>query len=714
MTGGAMTGDSKDSGFIGPEPGQPAGGQLMDWAFDQSGVRLLIFDREARCLRVNNIACRSLGLESEAAALGRRLSELSPDPKLASFEAAVRRAIQTGERAQWQGYGRAPGEDRERAWLVTISPVREGSGPVCGALTVTSDVTEHQADRDRLSLVMDASRRIGATLDVGRTAEELVELVVPRLADLAMIDVQDSVLRGDEPAPGPLSGPVPLRRMAFQSILPGAPEVVGRVGQVRVYPPGSPAVQALATGEPVLANPDLHEAGSWAVRDHGPGRSDGQVGFHSVMAVPLRARGTTFGVASFVRHEHPDSFAAADLALAGEIVARAAVCIDNARRYTREHATAAALQRSLLQRQEPDQGAVQVATRYLPGQAGAAVGGDWLDVIALSGSRVGLVAGDVAGHGIHAAATMGRLRTAVRTLADLDLEPEELLTRLDDVVSRIAEEHSETSDLNATCVFAVYDPITRCATMARAGHPPPAIMTPGCEPEFAELPAGPPLGVGGFPFEERQIELPENSILVLFTDGLVESREREIDDGLAAMGKVLATVDGQPADPSYLQAVCDGLVSELVPGRAGDDDAALLVARTAALPPDRVTSWDLPADPAIVAQARARAARQLAAWGLEELMFTTELLVSELVTNAIRHGEAPIQLRMILDTTLSCEVSDASVTAPRHRRADRYDEGGRGLMLVARLAGRWGTRYTAAGKTIWAQQPVPPGLGRVA
>jgi anti-sigma regulatory factor (Ser/Thr protein kinase) len=306
---------------------------------------------------------------------------------------------------------------------------------------------------------------------------------------------------------------------------------------------------------------------------------------------------------------------------------------------------------------------------------------------------------------------MGRLRTAVRTLADLDMEPEELLTRLDDVVSRMADEHPDAPDLSATCLFAVYDPITRCATMARAGHPAPAVMAPGCEPDFIELPASPPLGVGGFPFEERQIELPENSILILFTDGLVESREREMDTGLAIMRKVLSGMDGQLTEPSSLQGACDSLIGTLVPGPARDDDAALLIARTAALPPDRVVSWDLPAEPAIVAEARARAARQLAAWGLEELTFTTELLVSELVTNAIRHAEGPIQLRMILDTTVSCEVSDASVTAPRHRRADRYDEGGRGLMLVARLAGRWGTRYTPAGKTIWTQQPVPASAG---
>ncbi|HEY2284412.1 MAG TPA: SpoIIE family protein phosphatase, partial [Streptosporangiaceae bacterium] len=207
-------------------------------------------------------------------------------------------------------------------------------------------------------------------------------------------------------------------------------------------------------------------------------------------------------------------------------------------------------------------------------------------------------------------------------------------------------------------------------------------------------------------------ELPEGSLLVLYTDGLVESRERDMDTGMAAIRKMLGELHSQPGAQPPLETVCDSLVETLLPQPAADD-AALLVARTRALAPDHVATWDLPADPQIVAQARASAVRQVTAWGLEDLAFTTELLVSELVTNAIRHARPPIQLRLILDTMLSCEVSDASVTAPHHRRADRYDEGGRGLMLVARLAARWGTRHTRTGKAIWAQQPLPHRTGRL-
>jgi serine phosphatase RsbU (regulator of sigma subunit)/anti-sigma regulatory factor (Ser/Thr protein kinase) len=486
---------------------------------------------------------------------------------------------------------------------------------------------------------------------------------------------------------------------------------------VSAIPGHSPAVGRLTSGVIVKCG-DLQRAiGRWSEHDQDRAAHTAGYGFHSLMLVPLRARGATLGIAVFVRHRRPEPFEQDDLVLAEEIVARAAVCIDNARRYTRERATALTLQRSLLPRSLPRQAAVQVASRYLPAGTGVAVGGDWFDVIRLSGSRVGLVVGDVTGHGIRAAATMGQLRTAVRTLADIDLEPGELLTRLDDVVARLADEEGlppdgdGITDLSATCLYAVYDPVTRRCSLARAGHPPPAVVTPDGTAEFLDLPANPPLGLGGLPFEEAETELPEGSLLVLYTDGLIESRQRDIDTGLTAMRKVLRDVrvgaGGPPHPAPSLESICDSLVDALLPERA-EDDAALLVARTRALPADRIASWDLPAEPAVVAGARARAAGQLAAWGLEQLTFTTELIVSELLTNAIRHAQPPIQVRMILDDALSCEVSDGSSTAPHLRRAGGYDEGGRGLLLVASLAERWGSRPTRTGKTIWARQPLPP------
>jgi PAS domain S-box-containing protein len=687
-------------------------------AITQSPVNIGFYDSDMRHLHINDALCRALGLKTAAAGLGRRLTDLYPEAGFEAFEAFARQAMATGGPAVWQGPGKATPATRARAWQVTVSPVRDASGSVCGILAVGQDVTGHRLARERLALVNEASARIGATLDIGRTAGELADVAVPQFADVIVIDLLESVLRGEEPASGPVAGTAALRRMAGHSILDGAPELVFRPGEVSSHPVGSASADCLAGGRPVMRTT---AGSSLGFVDAARTANAAEYGIHSVMVVPVRARGATLGVASFMRHQRPEWFEEEDLALAEDIAGRAAVCIDNARRYAREHATALALQHSLLQRHQPAQAAVQVATRYLPGQAGAAVGGDWLDVIPLSGGRVGLVAGDVAGHGVPAAAAMGRLRTAVRTLADIDLEPGELLTRLDDVITRLANEDelaADAADLSATCLYAVYDPVSRRCRLARAGHPVPAVVTPGGTAQFLDLPAGPPLGLGGLPFEEAEIQLPEGSLLVFYTDGLIETRQRDIDAGMSAMRKVLADAvlaDARqhPPGPARsaatapgLDAICDALVGALVPEEAGDD-AALLVARTRALPAGQIASWELPADPAAVAGARATAARQLADWDLEELTFATELLVSELVTNAIRHAQPPLQLRMILDTALSCEVSDASTTAPHLRRAGRYDEGGRGLMLVARLADRWGTRYTPAGKTIWTQQPLP-------
>jgi PAS domain S-box-containing protein len=690
--------------------------ELMDWAVDQCPVGITLLDNQMRQLRVNATMCRILGLRSEAAGLGLRLTDMTSTAETQSCMACAQTVARTGEADVWRGSFQLPGQRRDHAVEVFLSPVKDPAGCVHGVLVIGFDVTERQRARQRLALVNEASTRIGSTLDMTRTAEELVEVAVPRLADLAMVDLLDSVARGDEPTAGPFKENVLLRRLACGGA-ESTPESVLQPGQVGSYPARSPVAECMMTGQPVSFSEAGRNAAQWAAADPERVASIIRYGVKSMMLVPLRARGVTLGVAVFVRHKRPETFAADDLLLAEEIVARAAVCIDNARRYTREHATALALQRSLLPQHQPVQSAVDVATRYLPAHCGVDVGGDWFDVIRLSGSRVGLVVGDVAGHGIQAAATMGRLRTAVQTLADVDLEPKELLTRLDELVARLASEGElggVASDLSVTCLYAVYDPLSRCCTLARAGHPVPAVVTPDGSVEYLDLPAGPVLGLGDLPFEEAEVELPEGSLLVLYTDGLVESRHRDIDSGLLTMRNVLTDVHRQagcaPQAPRSLESICDSLVNALLPEQGPEqrsDDAALLVARTRALAADRVATWDLPADPAVVADTRAYAACQLARWGLEEIADTTELLVSELVTNAIRHAHGPIQLRMILDGVLTSEVFDGSSSAPQLRRADRYDEGGRGLMLVAQLAERWGTRHTRTGKIIWAQQSLP-------
>jgi serine phosphatase RsbU (regulator of sigma subunit)/anti-sigma regulatory factor (Ser/Thr protein kinase) len=444
---------------------------------------------------------------------------------------------------------------------------------------------------------------------------------------------------------------------------------------------------------------DPSAAGEGPARDTGDSARPPDQDVDVLIAVPLRARGVVLGVVSFRRGGGSEPFDEEDVPFAEELATRAAVALDNARRYTREHAMAVTLQRSLLPRDLPEPSALELAHRYLPAQAG--VGGDWFDVIELSGARVALVVGDVVGHGLHAAATMGRLRTAVHNFASLDLAPDELLSRLDDLVARLDRERAAQGEdeglIGATCLYVVYDPVTGTCCTARAGHPPLALVLPDGTVSFPDLPAGPPLGLGGLPFDSTEFRVPEGSQLVLYTDGLVEDRDRDIDVGLDILCTALSHPDRPP------EQTCRAVLDALPPERARDD-IALLVARTRVLDPGRVADWDVPRDASAVSAVRADVGRQLEAWDLAEVGFTTELILSELVTNAIRYGSAPIHVRLLRDRGLICEVSDGSSTSPHLRHAAATDEGGRGLFLVARYAERWGTRYTTTGKVIWTEQ----------
>ncbi len=545
---------------------------------------------------------------------------------------------------------------------------------------------------------------IGTTLDLTTTAEELARVAVPGFADFVTVDLAEAVLAGEEPRSGE-SGE--MRRVAVDGIRADASFYP--VGEAISVLPATPQAWSLDTGEAVVDS-DLSTSTDWLAQD--PERAARLLadGIHSVVRVPIRARGVLLGMAKFWRSDRPERFDQDDLSLAEDLVARAAVCIDNARRYTREHAMAVTLQHSLLPQGLPQQDAVEVAYRYLPAQAG--VGGDWFDVIPLPGARVALVVGDVVGHGLHAAATMGRLRTAVHNFSTLDLPPDELLGHLDDLVSRIDQDQTLAGPgdevTGASCLYAIYDPVSRQCALARAGHPPPALVHPDGTVEFPDTPVGPLLGVGGMPFETAELWLPEGSRLVLYTDGLVEDRERDIDDGLELLRGALQQDDrttGRAAADRTPEETCEALLAALLPARQ-TDDIAVLVARTHVLAADRIAEWDVPADPAAVSGIRAAVTRQLSWWGLDEASFVTELILSELVTNAIRYGSEPIRVRLLRDRTLICEVSDSSSTAPHLRYAATMDEGGRGLFLVAQLAERWGTRYTPAGKVIWSEQPL--------
>ncbi|MGJ5803613.1 SpoIIE family protein phosphatase [Streptomyces europaeiscabiei] len=545
------------------------------------------------------------------------------------------------------------------------------------------------AARRRLELLSEASARIGTTLDVRRTAQELAETVVPRLADFVTIDLAEPVLRGEEAA-DPRGD---LRRTVVHGIsddLPFSP-----VGKQVEYGPTVPQLRCLTSGDAVL-EPDLKTAAGWLAQD--PEHTDRLLSHvHSLIAVPLVARGVVLGVAAFYRAQDPAPFGDDDRSLAQELATRAALSIDNARRYTRERTMVLALQRSLLPQGLPDQDSVEVAHRYLPAESD--VGGDWYDVIPLSGTRIGLFVGDVVGHGLLSAATMGRVRTAARSFAELDFPPDEVLTHLDNLVGRLDREDPVSDGggiIGATCLYAVYDPTSQQCTLARAGHPPPAVVDPDGAVSFPELPAGPPLGLGGLPFEAVDIHLPEGSQLVLYTDGLIEDRNRDVDVVLEQLRAALADPERAPEE------TCRVVLDTVAPAHPGDD-IALLVARTHAFDPRRIAAWELPADPVRVSEVRAAALRQMTDWGLDEAAFAAELMLSELVTNAIRHGAGPIRVRLLHDRSLICEVSDTSSTAPHLRRAATTDEGGRGLFLVAQLSQSWGTRYTPEGKVIWAE-----------
>ncbi|GAA3906129.1 SpoIIE family protein phosphatase [Streptomyces lacrimifluminis] len=706
--------DGEARGFVVtalPEPAAPEpqtvaqGPASLERTIRQASVSMSALDTNQCYTWLNDSACDLMGVE-EQALIGQFYGDgnLVPDDRISQgFLVNLREVVRTGVPVRYETFGKDADDGREHAWSLEMWPVRDDLGAVVSVGIAAFDSSEQHWARRRLALLNEAAAAIGTTLDVVRTAEELVELVVPRFADFVSVDLLDWVLGAEEPTAAQAEEVV-LHRVAHGSVTEGTPEAVIPLGAKDTYPPFTPPVRAIAEGRAVLGRVGERAFDEWVAERNArePVGRPYRKGVHSMVTVPLRARGTTLGVAVFLRIGSPDPYTEDDVVLAEELASRAAVCVDNARRFARERTTALALQHSLLPRGLPGQAAVEVAHRYLPCGSVAGIGGDWFDVIPLSGSRVALCVGDVVGHGIQSSATMGRLRTAVRTLADVDLPPDELLTHLDDLVTHLADEEdgADVAELGATCLYAVYDPVSRRLTLASAGHPPPAFVPPGGVAELIEVTAGPPLGVGGLPFEATELKLPEGSLLALYTDGLIEDRDRDIDHATAELCRAL-NLPG-----ASLDAVCDAVLKAVLPEQPGDD-VALLLARTHALGAGRVATWDIPPDPAHVAATRQAAMEQLAAWGLEEEAFVTELVVSELVTNAIRYGEPPIQLRLIRDRALIVEVSDGSSTSPHLRRAHVYDEGGRGLLLVAQLTQRWGSRQTGTGKTIWAEQPLP-------
>ncbi|MCF3132693.1 SpoIIE family protein phosphatase [Streptomyces olivochromogenes] len=687
-------------------------GSVRESLLTRAPIGIVVCDPQLRCTWVNDTMESHDGVFRDRR-LGRRSTDALPSAEREALEAVMRQALQSGATGVHEFRSGLPTSPRQENVLVTsIFCLQDAEGRAQGVCAITVDVTERARAHERLAIISEASTRLGSTMDVMQTSQELADLAVPLFADYAIVDLEHSVPFGEGPSVhiGPIGERLPVfRRAGLASIRQDVPESPWVRGEQVTVPHASPFTDVLRTGRSHL-EPILNAApGTWIDRDPARAQKINEYGMHSLMVVPIRARRVLLGVAMFIRTEDPVPFQEDDLLLAEELVSRAAPSLDNARLYAREHAAALALQCNLLPHRLKGGSAVETASRYRPADMDIGVGGDWFDVIPLSGARVALVIGDVVGHGINATAAMGRLRTAVHLLTDMELPPDELLARLDDAIQRLTEEADDTQGqtpaaVGATCLYAVYDPDTRKCTMARAGHPPPAIVDPQGRVTFPDLPAGSPLGIGlGVPFEAVELELPEGSVLALYTDGLIETRDCDIDAGMHRLGAALA----QPG--RSLEDLCTRAM-EIVPGQAPSDDVTLLLVKTRSLSPTQAASWTLPCDQTAVRSARHIAAGQLTEWGLEGLEDATKLIVSELVTNAVRHSTGPIGLRLIQHQVLTCEVFDTNVCFPRPRRAHTTDENGRGLFMVDQLARRWGSRSVSGGKVVWADQDLAPAL----
>ncbi|MFI9783425.1 SpoIIE family protein phosphatase [Kitasatospora sp. NPDC051984] len=581
-----------------------------------------------------------------------------------------------------------------------IDPAPPAPAPTLPGPAKASDgveVVRGLPDDGDLALLASVGSQVGTTLDLDTTARELCQVLVPRVADFACVDLLDGLLSDGELPADPPDDRTVLRRVArtFNATSPRWNHVLDE-GSLRTMPRSTPPGLALQENQPVLVpliSADV--AVDYAASLGGPELEPTVVG-RSMLVLPLSARGAVLGILKLLRLSDRAPFTRADADTLKEIAARAALSLDNARLHRAESKVATTLQRSMIPTRPPKIPGVQIAHRYMPGDRKAEVGGDWFDAIQLPGSRVALVVGDVMGHGLHSAAAMGRFRTAMQTLAALDLPPGQLLRHLDNLAQKLGDDHL------ATCLYAVYDPINRTCELASAGHVPPVLVHPDGRGELLELPSGAPIGVGGVPFVATRIDVSDGSMLVLCTDGLVEVRGGDIGEGLAALC-------GNLIDPKQTpDEACDTVLNTL---HSDDrqDDIALLVARFDGVPPTEVATWQLGVTEAEVGRARSLVRNQLAAWQLTALTETVELLVSELVTNAVRVARSEVQLQLIRVDKLLVEVSDDNHNLPSLEPADSLSEHGRGLNLVSKLSEKWGTARKAVGKVVYFEMPLPRG-----
>jgi serine phosphatase RsbU (regulator of sigma subunit)/anti-sigma regulatory factor (Ser/Thr protein kinase) len=688
-TGGAPAPDGGET----PEPFVPTPG---------SRTLMLGIDPSGQILQCDRHAPKLLG-RSPGELLGAELGDLTADSaEQRDALAGLMDAVRSGRESRAMLSIKAD-KGRITDAVVSVQPMTASDPNLTALAVIQIPVPSSERFLDpavmRRVLLDDSVARVGGTLDIDQMARELMDVIVPHFCNAAEIAVLESLVGADEmPADAPNSSHL-LRRLAvgYDDEDPGW-EAAFPTGEVLNYPPGTPYVRCMDGGKPVLeasvsADSAQKIADAWRRKPVA-----GLLAQSSMLILPLIAKETNLGFFACVRKAGYRRFDPYDTEIGMAFASRAALFIDNARRYSRERATALTLQRSLLPTGLSYPSSVKVKHRYLPGSKLIEVGGDWYESIALPGARVALVIGDVAGHGVHAAVTMGRLRAAIHTLAGLELQPAEALQQLDELMQTLGQREPHF----ATCAYAVFDAVSGSCEVASAGHLSPLLVRPDGSSQFLDVPPAPPLGIGGGHIESRQFQVDDGSLFVLYTDGLVENRTRDIDDGLNRLRGVF----GPGSTKRPLEDLCKATLAGVYADHQRDDIAVLL-ARLSRIPDGHHASWTLPGKPTSVRRARALVKGQLGKWELTEWSHTTELLVSELVTNALAYASGEVSLRLILDRALVCEVYDDAAAMPRLRNADDDDESGRGLHVVSQLAQRWGTRRTPAGKAVWFELPLP-------
>ncbi|MPY34066.1 SpoIIE family protein phosphatase [Streptomyces adustus] len=651
-----------------------------------------VLDADLRVLRLGGVSVE--GPACPVSVTGGMFPEVYGLAALAE-EKVARGVLRTGEPVvDHVVRARLPGDPRARHYSLSYIRVDNLHDGMQGLVVLALDVTDRVRAVQRLTVLEAVRDSVGEQLDVIAVCRALTDAVVPGFCGVTVVEVIDGVVRGEDPPLAPVDGDVQLLRAAFRGVVSAHP-----VGEVSRLPDATPFSRVLTDLRPRLVpvTPDA----LWLSADPARAAAIAQSDAHSLIVAPLALRGQAMGMVSFYRRGSEEPFEERDLDLTADVCAHAALSIDNARRFARERTIAATLKRRLLPQRPAATSTVDIARLHLPGPG---AGGAWFDVIELSGARTALVLGDVAGRGVATATVMGQLRTVIHSLAALDLPPDELMARLSDTATRLAGERAalpagdslHAEPLTAGCLIAVYDAVDQHCTIVRAGLSDPYVVYPDGRAALVPVPEGPVLaGPCHAPFPATTVELPEGTTLALNNEDLL----------IPTTGQVGALLVAGAEDS--LDEVCDTVAYAL---RDRDEsEKLLLLARVKALPADRVMIVTLPTRNEAAPLARAATRRQLAAWNIpEEGAFTAELVVSELVGNAVRYGAPPLQLRLVLDRHLTCEVHDAAQCAPHLKHARTVDEDGRGLFIIASLADNWGTRYGPDGKTVWAQLSASP------